>query len=75
MKIGKALLAIGFLSSTSIQVLETDTEKVDSSSFETVNLQYTLNNVKNELTSIEDLQLIVANFPAGLFTNNICTLD
>ncbi|MFC6038130.1 hypothetical protein ACFPYN_01570 [Paenisporosarcina macmurdoensis] len=31
---------------------------MDSTNFETVNLQDALNNVKNEITSIEDLQLI-----------------
>jgi hypothetical protein len=74
-KICAAVLATGLLASTSIQVLANETEKVDSSSFETVNLQDALNNVKNELTSIVDLQQIVANIPAGLFTNNIFALS
>lgn len=74
-KISAAVLATGLLASTSMQVLANETEKVDSSNFETVNLQDALNNVKNELTSIEDLQLIVANIPAGLFTNNIFALS
>lgn len=69
------MLATGLLASTSIQVLANETEKVDTSKFETVNLQDALNNVKNELTSIEDLQMIVANIPAGLFTNNIFALS
>ena len=74
-KISAAVLATGLLASTSIQVLANETEKVDTSNFETVNLQDALNNVKNELTSIEDLQLIVANIPTGLFTNNIFALS
>ena len=31
--------------------------------------------MKNELTSIEDLQLIVGNTPAGIFANNIFALS
>ena len=70
-KITVAVLATGLLASTSIQVLANDTEKVNASNFETVNLQYAPNNVKNESTSIDDLQLIVANFPSVLLTNYI----
>lgn len=57
-KLSAAALATGLLASTSIQVLANETEKVNSTNFETVNLQDALNNVKNEITSIEDLQLI-----------------
>jgi hypothetical protein len=74
-KISAALLATGLIASTSIQVFANDTEKVDTTNFETVNLQDALNNVKNESTSVEDLQLIVANIPAGLTANNIFALS
>lgn len=74
-KISAALLATGLLASTSIQVFADDTEKVDTSTFETVNLQDALTNVKNETTSLEDLQMIVANIPVGLTANNIFALS
>ena len=74
-KISAALLATGLLASTSIQVFANDTEKVDTSTFETVNLQDALKNVKNETTSLEDLQMIVANIPVGLTANNIFALS
>lgn len=74
-KISAALLATGLIASTSIQVFANDTEKVDTTNFETVNLQDALNNVKNDSTAVEDLQMIVANIPVGLNTNNIFALS
>ena len=74
-KISAALLATGLIASTSIQVFANDTEKVDTTNFETVNLQDALNNVKNDSTSVEDLQMIVANIPVGLNANNIFALS
>ena len=74
-KISAALLATGLIASTSIQVFANDTEKLDTTNFETVNLQDALNNVKNDSTSVEDLQMIVANIPVGLNANNIFALS
>ena len=56
-------------------MLAIETEKVNSTNFETVNLEDALNNVKNEITSIEDLQLIAESIPVGFFTNNIFALS
>jgi hypothetical protein len=74
-KISAVFLATGLIASTSIHVLANNTEKVDTSNFETVNLQDALTSLKNESTSLEDLQVIVANIPAGLSSNNIFSLS
>ena len=73
-KISAAVLATGLLASTSMQALANETEKVNTSNFEVVNLQDALSNVKNETTSIEDLQLISSNMPMGVFVTNIFVL-
>ncbi|WP_075617363.1 hypothetical protein [Paenisporosarcina indica] len=73
-KISSAILAFGLISSTSIQVMANDSEKVDSSSFETVKLQDALLNVKEETTSVEDLQTIAINIPSGYLSNNLFAL-
>lgn len=73
-KISAAVLATGLLASTSMQALANETEKVNTSNFEIVNLQDALSNVKNETTSIEDLQLISSNMPMGVFVTNIFVL-
>ena len=74
-KISAILLTTGLIASTSIHVLANNTEKVDTSNFETVNLQDALTRVKNESTQLEDLQVIVANIPVGLSSNNIFALS
>jgi len=74
-KISAVFLATGLIASTSIHVLANNTEKVDTSNFETVNLQDGLTSVKNESTSLEDFQVIVANFPVGLSSSNIFALS
>lgn len=74
MKISSAVLAFGLISSSTIQVLANDTERVDSSSFETVNLQDALLNVKEETTTVEDLQTIATSIPSGYVSNNLFAL-
>lgn len=74
-KISAALLATGLVASTSIPAFANDTVKVDSSNFETVNLQDALNNLKEQTTSVEDLQTISTNIPLGYLANNIFALS
>lgn len=74
-KITAAVLTVGLLTSTSIHALANETEKVDSSNFETVNLQDALNNVKEKTTTVEDLQTISTNIPSGYVSNNLFTLS
>ncbi|EPD52023.1 hypothetical protein HMPREF1210_01375 [Paenisporosarcina sp. HGH0030] len=74
-KISAALLATGLVASTSFPAFANDTEKVDSSNFETVNLQEALNNLKEQTTSVEDLQTISTNIPLGYLANNIFALS
>lgn len=74
-KVSAVFLATGLIASTSIHVLANNTEKVDTSNFETVNLQDGLTSVKNESTSLEDLQVIVANIPVGFSSSNIFALS
>lgn len=69
------MLATGLVASTSFPAFANDTEKVDSSNFETVNLQEALNNLKEQTTSVEDLQTISTNIPLGYLANNIFALS
>jgi len=72
MKISSAVLALGLISSSTIQVMAT--EKVDSSSFETVNLQDALHNIKEETTTVKNLQTIATSIPSGYLSNNLFAL-
>jgi len=74
-KISAAVLATGLLASTSLPAWANETEKVDSSNFETVNLQDAFNHVKDKTTSVEDLQMIYSNIPLGFLANNIFALS
>jgi hypothetical protein len=74
-KISAAVLATGLVASTSLHAFANDTEKVDSSNFETVNLQDALNNLKDQSTSVEDLQTISTNIPLGYLANNLFALS
>lgn len=74
-KISAALLATGLVASTSFPAFANDTVQVDSSNFETVNLQDALNNLKEQTTSVEDLQTISTNIPLGYLANNIFALS
>jgi len=74
-QISAAVLAIGLLTSTSVAAMANETNKVDSSKFETVNLQDALNNVKEKTTTMEDLKTISTNIPIGYFANNIFALS
>ncbi|MDX1772012.1 MAG: hypothetical protein R3328_10825, partial [Planococcaceae bacterium] len=72
--ISATLLAATLVTSTSAQVLANDTEKVDTS-YETVNLQEALENVKEENVSSADLEVISSVVPVGYLANNIFALS
>lgn len=72
--ISATLLAASLVTSTSAQVLANDTEKVDTS-YETVNLQEALENVKEENVSSADLEVISSVVPVGYLANNIFALS
>lgn len=72
--ISATLLAATLVTSTSAQVLANDTEKVDAS-YETVNLQEALENVKNDNVSSTDLEVISSVVPVGYLANNIFALS
>lgn len=72
--ISATLLAASLVTSTSAQVLANDTEKVDTS-YETVNLQEALENVKEENVSSADLEVISSIVPVGYLANNIFALS
>lgn len=72
--ISATLLAASLVTSTSAQVLANDTEKVDTS-YETVNLQVALENVKEENVSSADLEVISSVVPVGYLANNIFALS
>ena len=74
-KISAAVLATGLLASTSLPAWANETEKMDSSNFETVNLQDAFGHVKDKTTTVEDLQMIFSNIPLGYFANNIFALS
>ncbi|MFX3674302.1 MAG: hypothetical protein ACE3JQ_07635 [Paenisporosarcina sp.] len=52
-----------------------ETEKVDSTTFETVNLQDAVENVKEETATSEDLEVIASIVPVGYIANNITALS
>lgn len=72
--ISATLLAATLVTSTSAQVLANDTEKVDTT-YETVNLQEALENVKEENVSSADLEVISSVVPVGYLANNIFALS
>lgn len=72
--ISATLLAATLVTSTSAQVLANDTEKVDTS-YETVNLQEALENVKEDNITSEDLEVISSVVPVGYLANNIFALS
>ncbi len=72
--ISATLLAATLVTSTSAQVLANDTEKVDTS-YETVNLQEALENVKEDNASSADLEVISSVVPVGYLANNIFALS
>lgn len=72
--ISATLLAATLVTSTSAHVLANDTEKVDTS-YETVNLQEALENVKEENVSSADLEVISSVVPVGYLANNIFALS
>lgn len=72
--ISATLLAATLVTSTSAQVFANDTEKVDTS-YETVNLQEALENVKEENVSSADLEVISSVVPVGYLANNIFALS
>jgi len=74
-KFSATVLTVGLLASTSIPAFATQNEKVDTSNFETVNLQDALANVKEKTTTVEDLQTIATNIPVGYLANNLFALS
>ncbi|MET0786056.1 MAG: hypothetical protein ABWY25_05070, partial [Paenisporosarcina sp.] len=73
--ISATLLAATLVTTTSTQVLANDTVKVETPTFETVNLQEALKNVKDENVSSADLEVISSVVPVGYLANNIFVLS
>ncbi len=73
--ISATLLAASLVTSTSGQAWADETEKVDSSDFEIVDLQEALENVKDETVTSEDLEVISSIVPVGYMANNITALS
>lgn len=73
--ISATLLAASLVTSTAGQAWADETEKVDSSTFDTVNLQEALKNIKDETVTSEDLELISSIVPVGYMANNITALS
>lgn len=73
--ISATLLAATLVTSTAGQAWADETEKVDSSTFETVDLQEALENVKDETVTSEDLEVISSIVPVGYIANNITALS
>lgn len=74
-KISASLLAVGLLTSISVSALANETSKVDTTNFETVNLQEALGNLKEKTATVEDLGTISSNLPNGYLANNIFALS
>lgn len=73
--ISATLLAASLVTATTGQAWANETEKVDSSTFETVNLQDAVENVKEETATSEDLEVISSIVPVGYMANNITALS
>jgi len=73
--ISATLLAASLVTATTGQAWANETEKVDSSTFETVNLQDAVENVKEETATSEDLEVISSIVPVGYIANNITALS
>lgn len=74
--ISAILLAGVLVTSTAGQVLANDEEKeVDTSKFETVNLEDALESVKDETATGKDLEAISSIVPMGYLANNIFALS
>jgi len=73
--ISATLLAASLVTSTAGQAWADETEKVDSSTFDTVNLQEALKNVKDDTVTSEDLKVIASIVPVGYMANNITALS
>lgn len=73
--ISATLLAASLVTATTGQAWANETEKVDSTTFETVDLQEALENVKDETTTVEDIEVITSIIPVGYIANNITALS
>jgi hypothetical protein len=71
--ISATLLAASLVTTSTVWANET--EKVDSTNFDTVNLQDALENVKEETATPADLEVITSIIPVGYVANNITALS
>jgi hypothetical protein len=74
-KLSASLMAAGLVTSISVSAFANETSKVDTSNFETVNLQEALGNVEEKTATVEDLGTISTNLPIGYLANNIFALS